>query len=67
MMGKWGWGDAVSEGAGEAERGWGPAGGIQRPLGTTFRSLGWAGPVIEEFRRGAHLGMEELGFGPSVL
>lgn len=45
--GEMGMGRCCNRGAGEAERGWGPAGGIQRPLGTTLRSLGWAGPVME--------------------
>ena len=66
-MGKWGWRDAIS-GVRGRQKG---AGGLREvfrdPLGTTLRSLGWAGPVMEEFRRGAHLGMVELGFGPSAL
>lgn len=46
--GEMGMGRCCKWGAGEAERGWEPAGGIQRPLGTMLRSLGWAGPVMEK-------------------
>lgn len=46
--GEMGKGGCCKQGVGEADRGWGPAGGIQRPPGAPLRSLGWAGPVMEK-------------------